>query len=119
VNRSHSGCAERVPRRADSYICALVAGRRPGHDALPRLGDGTDQDFEVMRLAHERNLAELSDLHVRDQRKNSPNSQACVDVTISWDEVSFDADYPSEPLSTFELTVRSLLSRPWSPPGTA
>ncbi len=42
--------------------------------------------------------------------------QACVDFTTNWDEVSFDPGYPSEPLSTFEPMVRSVLSRPWAPP---
>ena len=44
--------------------------------------------------------------------------QACVDFTTNWDEVSFDAHYPSEPLSTFEPMVRKVLSRPWTPPGS-
>jgi predicted HD phosphohydrolase len=48
----------------------------------------------------------------------SPYYQACVDFTTNWDEVSFDATYDSEPLSTFEPMVRSVLSRPWAPPGT-
>ncbi len=58
------------------------------------------------------------DPNARDQFKDSPHYQACVDFTSNWDEVSFDADYPSEPLSTFEPMVRRVLARPWAPPGT-
>jgi predicted HD phosphohydrolase len=55
--------------------------------------------------------------NARDEYTDSPYYQACVDFTTNWDEVSFDADYPSEPLATFEPMVRSVLSRPWAPPG--
>lgn len=59
------------------------------------------------------------DPNARDQYKDNPNYQACVDFTTNWDEVSFDPTYKSEPLSTFEPMVRSVLSRPWAPPSTA
>jgi predicted HD phosphohydrolase len=58
------------------------------------------------------------DPNARDQYKDNPSYQACVDFTTNWDEVSFDAHYSSEPLSTFEPMVRNVLSRPWAPPGT-
>jgi predicted HD phosphohydrolase len=59
------------------------------------------------------------DPNTRDQYKDSPYFQACVDFTTNWDEVSFDPGYESEPLSTFEPMVRSVLSRPWAPPSKA
>ncbi len=59
------------------------------------------------------------DPNARDQYKDGPYYQACVDFTTNWDEVSFDPTYESEPLSTFEPMVRSVLSRPWTPPSTA
>jgi predicted HD phosphohydrolase len=59
------------------------------------------------------------DPNARDKFKDSPYYQDCVDFTTNWDEVSFDADYPSEPLSTFAPMVHSVLSRPWAPPATA
>ena len=59
------------------------------------------------------------DPNARDQYKDDPYYQACVDFTTNWDEVSFDPTYESEPLSTFEPMVRSVLSRPWTAPSTA
>jgi predicted HD phosphohydrolase len=57
------------------------------------------------------------DPNARDRYRDSPYYQACVDFTTNWDEVSFDVNYDSEPLSTFEPMVRRVLSRKWSPPG--
>jgi hypothetical protein len=39
--------------------------------------------------------------------------------TAKYDEVSFDPEYPSEPLSTFEPMVRRLLTKQWSPPAAS
>lgn len=58
------------------------------------------------------------DPNAREQYRDSPHYQACVDFTTNWDEVSFDPGYPSEPLSTFEPMVRRVLAKPWAPPGT-
>ena len=55
----------------------------------------------------------------RDQYRDHPYYQACVDFTTNWDEVSFDATYPSEPIETFEPMVRRVLDRRWEPPSTA
>jgi predicted HD phosphohydrolase len=38
--------------------------------------------------------------------------QACKDFCANWDQCSFDPDYPSEPLSTFEPRLREIFSRP-------
>jgi hypothetical protein len=42
-----------------------------------------------------------------------------VDFTTNWDEVSFDPDYPTEPVETFAPMVHRLLDRPWAPPDPA
>jgi predicted HD phosphohydrolase len=38
--------------------------------------------------------------------------QACKDFCAKWDQCSFDPDYRSEPLSTFEPRLREIFSRP-------
>lgn len=38
--------------------------------------------------------------------------QACKDFCSNWDQCSFDPQYPSEPLETFEPLVRRIFSRP-------
>jgi predicted HD phosphohydrolase len=52
------------------------------------------------------------DRNAREQFKDHPWYQACKDFCANWDQCSFDPDYPSEPLSTFEPVVRRILSRP-------
>jgi hypothetical protein len=42
-----------------------------------------------------------------------------VAFTSNWDEVSFDPDYDTDPIESFEPLVRALLSRSWEPPTTA
>jgi predicted HD phosphohydrolase len=56
------------------------------------------------------------DPNARDQYRDHPYYQACVDFTSNWDEVSFDPAYEAEPIETFEPMVRRLLDRPWQPP---
>jgi predicted HD phosphohydrolase len=56
------------------------------------------------------------DPDARDAFKADPNYQYTVDFTTNWDEVSFDPDYPSEPMSTFEPIVRRVIPTEWSPP---
>ena len=34
----------------------------------------------------------------------------------SYDEVSFDPEYPSEPMATFDPMVRRVLHKEWTPP---
>ncbi len=57
------------------------------------------------------------DPNARERYKASPYYQACVDFTTNWDEVSFDPEYESEPVSTFEPMVRRVLARQWEAPG--
>jgi len=52
------------------------------------------------------------DRDARERFKDHPWYQACKDFCANWDQCSFDPDYPSEPLSTFEPVVRRILSRP-------
>ena len=57
------------------------------------------------------------DPNARDQFKGAPAYQKTVDFCARWDEVSFDPDYPNEPLATFVPMVHQVLSKPWQPPG--
>lgn len=51
----------------------------------------------------------------RDQFKSSPYYDQTVEFCAKYDEVAFDPDYRSEPMSTFEPMVRKLLgSKKWS-----
>jgi predicted HD phosphohydrolase len=50
--------------------------------------------------------------NARDQYRDHPWYQACKDFCADWDQCSFDPDYPSEPLSTFEPMLRRVFSRP-------
>jgi predicted HD phosphohydrolase len=46
----------------------------------------------------------------------SPYFDRTGEFCALYDEVSFDAAYPSEPMSTFEPMVRRVLSKDWTPP---
>jgi predicted HD phosphohydrolase len=59
------------------------------------------------------------DKNQRERYRSSPYYDRTVEFTAKYDEVSFDPDYPCEPLSTFEPMVRRLLSKEWSPPAAA
>ena len=56
------------------------------------------------------------DPDARDVYEDNPHYQYTVDFCGNWDEVSFDPDYPNEPMSTFEPIVRRVLPSTWSPP---
>lgn len=56
------------------------------------------------------------DPNARDKYKDNPYYDQTVEFCAKYDEVSFDATYDSEPMSTFEPMVRKILSKPWSPP---
>ena len=56
------------------------------------------------------------DPEARDVYRDNPHYQYTVDFCGNWDEVSFDPDYPSEPMSTFEPIVHRVLPPTWSPP---
>lgn len=47
-----------------------------------------------------------ADPHARDRYADHPWYQACVDFCADYDQNSFDPDYPSEPLESFEPMVR-------------
>lgn len=48
----------------------------------------------------------------RDQFLGHPWYPACKNFCAEWDQCSFDPEYPSEPLVTFEPLVREIFSRP-------
>jgi predicted HD phosphohydrolase len=52
------------------------------------------------------------DRNAREKFRGHPWYQACKDFCADWDQCSFDPDYPSEPLSTFESRLREIFSRP-------
>jgi len=51
------------------------------------------------------------DRNARARFRDHPWYQACRDFCANWDQCSFDPQYPSEPLSTFEPLVRQIFSR--------
>ncbi len=52
------------------------------------------------------------DPNARDRWRDHPYYQDTVDFCAEFDQVSFDPDYPSEPLSFFEPMVRRVLAEP-------
>jgi predicted HD phosphohydrolase len=50
--------------------------------------------------------------NAREQFRDHPWYQACKDFCANWDQNSFDPDYPTEPLSTFEPVLRRVFGRP-------
>lgn len=51
------------------------------------------------------------DENARDEFKDHPCFQSCSDFCERWDQSSFDPDYPTEPLETFEPMVREVFGR--------
>ena len=51
------------------------------------------------------------DRELREKYKDSPYYQSCVDFCERWDQSSFDPDYGSDPLESFEAEVREVFSR--------
>jgi predicted HD phosphohydrolase len=56
------------------------------------------------------------DPNERDRYVSSPFYDRAANFTSLYDEVSFDPDYPNEPLYTFEPLVRRVLDKDWAPP---
>ena len=56
------------------------------------------------------------DPNARDHYRDSPHFARTVEFCACYDEVSFDPDYPVEPMATFEPMVRRVLRRDWTPP---
>ena len=52
------------------------------------------------------------DRDARERYRDHEHYQACVDFCANWDQVSFDPDYPTEPLEHFEPLVRELFAKP-------
>jgi len=55
----------------------------------------------------------------RDAYRDSPYFERTAEFCARYDEVSFDPDYPNEPVETFVPMVRRVLSKQWEPPSTA
>jgi predicted HD phosphohydrolase len=51
------------------------------------------------------------DRNARDAFRDHPSYQACKDFCARWDQCSFDPNYSSEPLSSFESLVRRIFTR--------
>jgi predicted HD phosphohydrolase len=51
------------------------------------------------------------DRNARDRFLGHPWYQACKDFCANWDQCSFDPDYPTEPMATFEPLVRRIFTR--------
>ena len=56
------------------------------------------------------------DPNARDHYRDSPHFDRTAEFCARYDEVSFDAAYPSEPMATFEPMVRRVLRKKWTPP---
>jgi predicted HD phosphohydrolase len=56
------------------------------------------------------------DPNAREQYRGNPYFDRTAEFCALYDEVSFDPDYPSEPMATFEPMVRRVLRRDWAPP---
>jgi len=52
------------------------------------------------------------DRNARDKFIDHPWYQSCKDFCANWDQCSFDPDYPTEPLTSFEPLVRRVFTRP-------
>ena len=52
------------------------------------------------------------DRNARERYKDHPFYQDCVDFCEKWDQTSFDPDYPTLPLESFEPMVRKVLTAP-------
>jgi predicted HD phosphohydrolase len=51
------------------------------------------------------------DRNARERLREHPWYAPCVHFCAAWDQCSFDPDYPSEPLTTFEPLVRRIFAR--------
>jgi predicted HD phosphohydrolase len=56
------------------------------------------------------------DPNAREHYRGSPHFDRTAEFCALYDEVSFDPDYPSEPMTTFAPLVRRVLHRDWTPP---
>ena len=56
------------------------------------------------------------DPNARDRFRDSPYYDQTCHFVATYDEVSFDPDYASDSLESFEPLVRALLAKSWRPP---
>jgi len=56
------------------------------------------------------------DPNERDEYRDSPYFERTAEFCARYDEVSFDPDYASEPMTTFAPMVRRVLHKAWTPP---
>lgn len=56
------------------------------------------------------------DRHVRDNFRDHPSYDACVEFCEKYDQMAFDPDYDSEGLEFFEPMVRRVFARPMNLP---
>jgi predicted HD phosphohydrolase len=56
------------------------------------------------------------DPNERDEYRDSPHFERTAEFCATYDEVSFDPDYASEPMATFAPVVRRVLHKEWTPP---
>ena len=52
------------------------------------------------------------DRNARERLRGHPYYEACVHFCAAWDQCSFDPDYPTESLDTFEPMLRRIFARP-------
>jgi predicted HD phosphohydrolase len=52
------------------------------------------------------------DRNAREAFADHPWYRSCKDFCANWDQCSFDPDYPTEPLESFEPLVRRVFTRP-------
>jgi predicted HD phosphohydrolase len=68
--------------------------------------------FQMNYYAHHLDL----DPNLRDAYRDHPWYDSCVRFCERWDQESFDPDYPTEPIETFEPMLREIFSRePFDP----
>jgi predicted HD phosphohydrolase len=51
------------------------------------------------------------DRNARDRWREHPWYESCTHFCAAWDQSSFDPDYPTEPLATFEPMLRRIFAR--------
>ncbi len=68
--------------------------------------------FQMVYYAHHYGWNQFE----RENFKDSPYYRTCVDFCERWDQSSFDPDYESDPLESFEPLVREVFARqPYDP----
>ena len=115
---------ERVPEHLRDILRAIAQ--------IQKHTDGvTRAEFERNEMMHEAVLLNLHNIGEASRRVLDADpgiAERHLDLELrdayamrnrlvhDYDEISFDPDYPSEPLSTFEPLVRRTLTLAWTPP---